>query len=48
MQISVSSYLEKKASAFDKVNGLDIADVLEDTANCITPPPGSYLTKPPF
>ena len=30
MQISVSSYLEKKASAFDKVNGLDIADVLED------------------
>ncbi|WP_299590965.1 DUF6371 domain-containing protein [Mucilaginibacter sp.] len=29
MQISVSSYLEKKASAFDKVNGLDIADVLE-------------------
>ncbi|MDP9078238.1 MAG: DUF6371 domain-containing protein [Bacteroidota bacterium] len=30
MQISVSSYLEKKASAFDKVNGLDIADVLEE------------------
>jgi hypothetical protein len=27
MQISVSPYLEKKASAFDKVNGLDIADV---------------------
>ncbi len=30
MQLSVSSYLEKKASAYDKVNGLDIADVLEE------------------
>jgi ribosomal protein S27E len=30
MQISVSSYLEKKAGAFDRVNGLDIADLLED------------------
>ncbi|MDO3642000.1 DUF6371 domain-containing protein [Mucilaginibacter sp. L3T2-6] len=48
MQISVSSLLEKKASAFDKVNGLDIADVLKETKHYIIPPKGSYPTEPPF